>query len=78
MVLVIGDRFAQRAQRQVPERIGFGEFPDFFDGVVGGDQLVLSGRVDAVKTRRDGRGAGDAEMDFAGAGRDSTTAVATS
>ena len=56
------------AEREIAERIGFDEAADLFDGVVGGDQLALVRRVDAVEAGRNRRRAGDAQMHFARAG----------
>jgi hypothetical protein len=58
----------QAIERQVGQRVGFNELADLFDGVVGGDEFALAGRVDAVEAGRNGRRATDAEMDFCCAG----------
>src|SRR6266496_2015709 len=41
---------------------------DFLDALVRGDELALGGRVHPVVAGRDGRRAGNAHVDFAGAG----------
>ena len=61
-------RLEQAVEREVGERVGFDELADLFDGLVGGDEVALAGRVDAVEAGRDGGRATDAEMDFFGAG----------
>src|ERR1051326_4682315 len=55
-------------EREISERIGAGVLANFFDGFIGGDELLLRGRIHPIETWRDGWRAGDAEMDLSRAG----------
>ena len=66
--MVIFDGALQPVERQIPDAVGLDELANFFDAVVGGDQFVLGRRIDAVEAGGNSRRAGNAQMDFAGAG----------
>src|SRR5450432_3268232 len=63
------DRLIEARQRKVPERVGAHEAADLVDRVVGGDELLLRGRVDAVAARPDRGRRADAHVHLARAGR---------
>src|SRR5579875_3998058 len=50
---------------QIAERIGGDPAANFFNRVVGGEQFLLSGRVDSIKARASGRRRRDAHMNLA-------------
>src|SRR5579863_5371125 len=58
---------AERAERQVPERIGTQELADFLDWLLRGNQLFAPWRVHSIIAGRNRRRATDADVHFRGA-----------
>ena len=59
-----GARMRQPDQGQICQRIRLDILANLFETLVGGDQVFLVRRIDAVKAGRDRRWAGDAQMHF--------------
>ena len=51
-------------EREVGESVGFNVLADLFEALVGGDEMLFAGRIDAVEARGDGGRTGDAHVDF--------------
>jgi hypothetical protein len=56
----------QAVEREIGERIGLDVLANLFDGLVGGDQVALARRIDAVEAGRNGRRTTDAQVHFLG------------
>src|SRR5437868_3119782 len=67
-LVAFGTGLLQAFEREISQRIGPDVAADFFHALVGGDELVLRGRIYPIEAGRNGWRAGDAHVHLARSG----------